>query len=144
MQISLGIMRIVKETLLEICQTKGTIWGFPHIEMEEFILLLIFSNSLCIIGHYIKRLRYRPLTLGPVDRILRWSFQDISTIVTEVGIVMWVIQSCPTLGHPMDATVHGILQARILEWIAFPFSRESSQSRNQTQVSHIAGRFLTC
>ena len=40
-------------------------------------------------------------------------------------------------------TVHGILQARILEWVAAPFSRGSSQSRDQTQVSHIAGRFFT-
>ena len=39
--------------------------------------------------------------------------------------------------------VHGILQARILEWVAFPFSRGSSQSRDQTQVSRIAGRFFT-
>ena len=40
-------------------------------------------------------------------------------------------------------TVHGILQARILEWIALPFSRGSSQPRDWTQVSHIAGRFFT-
>ena len=40
-------------------------------------------------------------------------------------------------------TVHGILQARILEWVGFPFSRGSSQPRDQTQVSHIAGRFFT-
>ena len=40
-------------------------------------------------------------------------------------------------------TIHGILQARILEWVAFPFSRESSQPRNRTQVSRIAGRFFT-
>ena len=39
----------------------------------------------------------------------------------------------------MDYTVHGILQARILEWVAFPFSRGSSQPRDQTQVSNIAG-----
>ena len=43
----------------------------------------------------------------------------------------------------MDYTVHGILQARILEWVAFPFSRASSQPRDQTKVSHIAGRFFT-
>ena len=43
----------------------------------------------------------------------------------------------------MDYTVHGILQARILEWVAFPFSRGSSQPRDQTQVSHIAGIFFT-
>jgi len=43
----------------------------------------------------------------------------------------------------MDYRVHGILQARILEWVAFPFSRVSSQLRDQTQVSHIAGGFFT-
>ena len=57
---------------------------------------------------------------------------------------MKVIQSHPTLCDPMDYTAHGILQARILEWVAFPFSRGSSQPRDQTQVSSIAGRFFTC
>ena len=41
-----------------------------------------------------------------------------------------VAQVCPALCNPMDYTVHGILQARILEWVAFPFSRESSQPRD--------------
>ena len=54
-----------------------------------------------------------------------------------------VAQSCPTLCDPMDYTVHGILQARILEWVAFFFSRGSSQPRDWTQFSHIAGRFFT-
>ena len=54
-----------------------------------------------------------------------------------------VAQSCPTLCDPMDCTVHGTLQGRILEWVAFPFSRGSSQPRDQTQVSRIAGRFFT-
>ena len=53
-------------------------------------------------------------------------------------------QSCPTLCDPMDCIVHGILQARILEWVAFSFSRGSSeQPRDPTQVSHISGRFST-
>jgi len=51
--------------------------------------------------------------------------------------------SCPTLCDPMDSIVHGILQARILEWVAFPFSRGSSWPRDQTQGSHIEGRFFT-
>ena len=54
-----------------------------------------------------------------------------------------VTQSHLTLCDPMDYTVHGILQARILEWVAFPFSRGSSPPRNWTQVSHIAGGFFT-
>ena len=53
-----------------------------------------------------------------------------------------VTQSCPTLFDRMDF-VHGTLQARILEWAAFPFSRGSSQPRDQAQVSCIAGRFFT-
>ena len=54
-----------------------------------------------------------------------------------------VTQSCLTLCDPMDYTIHGILQARILEWVAFPFSRGSSQPRDRTQVSCIAGGFFT-
>ena len=54
-----------------------------------------------------------------------------------------VAQSCPTLCDPMDSTVPGILQARTLEWVAFPFSRGSSQPRDRTQASHIAGGFFT-
>ena len=56
---------------------------------------------------------------------------------------MKVTQLCLTLCNPMAYTVHGILQAKILEWVAFPFSRGSSQLRDWTQVSCIAGRFLT-
>ena len=55
-----------------------------------------------------------------------------------------VPQSCPTLcdrwTSPPISSVHGSLQARILEWVAISFSRESSQPRDRTQVSHIAGR----
>ena len=54
-----------------------------------------------------------------------------------------VAQSCTTLCSPMDYTVHGILQARILEWVAFPFFRGSFQPRDQAQVSNIAGGFFT-
>ena len=57
-------------------------------------------------------------------------------------------QSCPTLCNPMNCTpwgsfVHGILQARILEWIAIFFSRWSSWPRDWTRVSCIAGQFFT-
>ena len=52
-------------------------------------------------------------------------------------------QSCPTLCNPMTYTVHEILQARVLDWVAFPFFSRSSQPRDRTQVSHIAGRFFT-
>ena len=59
-----------------------------------------------------------------------------------------VAQSCPTLCDPMDcslpgSSVHGIFLARVLEWVAIPFSRKSSQLRDQTQVSWTASRFFT-
>ena len=49
-----------------------------------------------------------------------------------------VAQSCLTLDDPTDYTVHGNLQSRILEWVAFAFSRASSQPRDGTQISCIA------
>ena len=64
--------------------------------------------------------------------VLRWPWSEVK-----------VAQLCPTLCDPMDYTVHGILQARILEWVAVPFFRGSSQPRNRTQVSCTAGRFFT-
>ena len=56
---------------------------------------------------------------------------------------MKVAQLCPTLYEPMDYAIHGILQGRILESVAFPFSRGSSRARNRTRVSCIAGGFFT-
>ena len=49
----------------------------------------------------------------------------------------------PTLCDPVDYTVNGMLQARILDWATVLFSRASFQPRDRTQVSHIAGRFFT-
>ena len=68
------------------------------------------------------------------DRFLNYSYE-----------VKWmkVTQSCLTLCDPMDYTVHGILQARMQEWVAVFFSRESSQPRDGIQMSCIAGRFFT-
>ena len=58
------------------------------------------------------------------------------------------LQSCPTLWDSMDcspsgSSVHGILQARILEWVAMPSSRESSQARDRNCVSYVS-RFGRC
>ena len=64
----------------------------------------------------------------------------INTCESESGSVVYNSLWTHGIG---EYTVHGILQARILEWVSFPFSRGSSQSRVQTQVSHIAGKFFT-
>ena len=58
-------------------------------------------------------------------------------------VKMKVTQLYLTLCNLMDYTVHGILQARILEWVAVPFSRESSQPKDQTQVFCTVGGFFT-
>ena len=55
------------------------------------------------------------------------SYKELVTRKYEVKVK--AVQSCPALCNPMDYTVHGILQARILEWVAFPFFRGSSQPR---------------
>ena len=69
-------------------------------------------------------------------------------IKTMINLVTLITQSCPILWDTMDysplgSSVHGLLQAKILEWVAMPFSRGSSQPRDQMQVLCIAGRFFT-
>ena len=68
-------------------------------------------------------------------------------LLTSSSFLKWseIAQSCPTLCDPMGcslpgSSLHGILQARVLEWVAISFSRGSSRPRNWTQVSHISGR----
>ena len=64
------------------------------------------------------------------------------------AVLCLVAQSGTTLCNPMDnslpgSSVHGDLQARILEWVAMPSTNGSSQLRDSPQVSHIAGKFFT-
>ena len=61
----------------------------------------------------------------------------------SVTLIVKVTQSCLTLCDPMDFTVHGILQAKILEWVAIPCHKGSSQPRDRSQLSCIAGGFFT-
>ena len=68
--------------------------------------------------------------------------------MVKVGVGVLVTQLCQTLCDPKDcippgSSVHGILQARILKWVANAFARGSSQPRDQTQVSCIVGGFFT-
>ena len=72
-----------------------------------------------------------------------WSRGQFSHQVYQSGSESHSVMSDSLRPHGLYSIVHGNLQARILEWVAFPFSRGSSQSRDQTQVSHIAGRFFT-
>ena len=81
-------------------------------------------------------------TKGQGGQLLKSLSKSVQWVWSEVA------QSCPTLCDPMDcslsgSSVHGIFQARVLEWIAISFSRGSSRPRNWTKVSHIAGRRFT-
>ena len=92
------------------------------------------AMSYCIFLHILFHL---------ISKIILWGrhcfpWEVIGLYLKKVKIS----QSCLTLCDPMDYTVHGILQARILEWVAFPFSRGSSQPRDRTQVSHTVGGFF--
>ena len=79
----------------------------------------------------------------PTISVLYWAH-----LCMKCSLRKWkkkVVQSCPTLCDPMDcsllgSSIHGLLQTRILEWVAISFSRGSSWPRDQTPVSCIAGR----
>ena len=71
-----------------------------------------------------------------------WATRESQTNVLKEEEEVKVAQSYLTLCDPMDYTIHGILQARILEWVAFPFFRGSSQPRDRTQVSLTADGFF--
>ena len=74
---------------------------------------------------------------------------DWSDLAAAAAYICLVAQLCPTLWDPMDcsppaSSVHGILQARVLEWASMPSSRGSSQPRNHIRVSCITGGLFTC
>ena len=78
----------------------------------------------------------------------KWTEVSQRQILIIIICVCLVIQWCPTLCDPMDcslpgSSVHGVLQARVLERVAMPSSRGSSQPRDRTQFSRIAGGFFT-
>ena len=91
------------------------------------------------------RARWRKYFSCKYCRAVRiWTNHSTTKVIVKVSVT----QSCPTLCDPMDysppgSSVHGILQARILEWVAIPFSRGSFRPRDQSRVYCIAGRFFT-
>ena len=75
-------------------------------------------------------------------------YLDSNFLINSILVIVLVAQSCPTLCNPTDCSppgfsAHGILQARILEWIAIPFSRGTSQPRDWALVSCLTGKFFT-
>ena len=127
----------------------------------EVIQLYVYLCSFSCLGEIYSVLSYALYICLP--SVTRLSGKDLGTIIHSsrfsnnivslscespwrysLGFLkVKVAQSCPTLCDHMDHTVHGILQARILEWVAFLFSRASSQPTDWTEVSHIAGGVFT-
>ena len=90
----------------------------------------------------------RPAMVGVLGAPLGQSFPVDGASESPGESESEVAQSCPTLCNPMEcgqpgSSIHGVFQARTLEWVAISFSRGSSRPRNWTQVSHIAGRCFT-
>ena len=120
----------VQAALKSVPQTSHTLWYYGYLQREK--------------------------TPGGIYSKSSWKNQNVSRqghlqqkLIVVVGVVVVKgIHSYPTLCNPLHcslpgSSVHGILQARILEWAAIPFFRVSSQLRDQTQFSCIAGRFFT-
>ena len=109
----------------------------PTGKTEKFILVL---------GHVQKKPQ-----MDPKVKHAQWNRQSCrvkTTYVQKKESKSGVAQSCPTLCDPMDyswpgSSVHGIFQARVLEWGAIAFSRGSSRPSDWTQVSHVVGRRFT-
>ena len=97
--------------------------------------------------HYSKKLILQSNSLDssamsrPLKKEKEWEngtdWQRLKTTKFSMEVKVKVTQPSSTLCNSMDYRVHGILQARVLEWVAFPFSRWSSQPRDQTQVDSL-------
>ena len=102
------------------------------------ILKAIYSFILMLTWRISNRKKYISRNLPSNLPSIAWE----SNLCVTLKVKVKATQSCLTLCDPTDYTVQGILQARILEWVAFRFSRGSSQPRDGTQVSHITDRFF--
>ena len=116
MSLSLPLVSILLGILI------GFSWGFFH--MQRGLFLVLVSAVL-----YFPEIPWSGMWMWMIPSLSFWRKKKVK-----------FFQLCPTL---CDYTVLGILHARILEWIAIPFSRGSSQCRDGTQVSRIAGGFFT-
>ena len=139
----------------------GSLWAVSSF-VRSWVPWFLFGFPFCSVPESQRnRVKERTRTVSPSilpsPLGLRWSFHVFSrTLASSRSLSSWktscplmnvdcclLAQSCPTLCDPMDCSppvscVLGILQARILEWVAMPFSRRSSQPRNQTRVSSVS------
>ena len=111
--------------------------------------LLIFLEFKTVLVHQCQFIRSQLLNFA-FDLFFNFLFLDVVflSVLTCISLMCLVAQSCLTLCNPIgynpaSSSVHGVLQARTLECVAIPSSREASQPKDRTQASCIAGRFFT-
>ena len=111
--------------------------NFLNVFLQLF-LKLISTDGVCVLSHFIVPTLYEPMDCKQPARFLcPWDFTGKNTGKWQSLSPVWLFVT------PMDYKIHRILQTRILEWVAFPFSRGSSQLRDWTLDSCIAGRLFT-
>ena len=117
----------------------------PFCLFQSKVLNLFRSRTLSIIIY--SNVFYPRFTFSScLEILISWMLKFL--LLSFYSLFFWPPLNWKSLSHvhlfvTPWTVVHGILQARILEWVAFPFSRESSQPRDRTKVSRIAGRFFT-
>ena len=116
--------------LMPSFRTVITVWGANGIPGKKILLLSVGVSQIGLAS-----------VCGKVDSVSSEP-AHFPTCKVKMKVVPDSLLS-HGLYSPPGSSVHGILQARILEWVAIPFSRGSSQPRDWTQISHIAGRSFT-
>ena len=125
-----------------------------HIQIEYMTFLhnTLLSNNLRVKVLWSTSINKSMLAVSGSMLFLKiqshFSLKGFLGVSNSKGSESEVTQLCPTLQlHGLcslpGSSVHGIFQARVLEWVAISFSRESSRSRDPTQVLHIVGRLFT-
>ena len=131
-QAVLKVLGLIEE-MPQPCYTKGKNWAKNRGLISQRVWYVLDENTV-------------------IPQAQQWKVIKVLYETTHYGceseVKREVAQSCLTLCDPMDcslpgSSVHGIFQARVLEWVAISFSRGSSGPRDQTRVSRIAGRRFT-
>ena len=125
----MGSQRVGHDWATDLNWTDGTLVNGPFVErcFTSIGMVDIAPESLLLLIHMCSYHIKMTLVLG--ERLVYFKYRN-STSHVQLSVTPW-------------AVVHGILQARILEGVTVPFTKGYSQLRDQTQISHIAGRFFT-
>ena len=120
----------------KVLELKGYIYIYTHTHYDYRISNQSFTSTTWIPSDTSIMVTFYCHTRINSNKMFYWNsilrgLKSGANMIDKILIVKWksFILSCPTSCDPMDYTVHGILQARILEWVAFPLFRRSSQPR---------------